>query len=103
MTAHVATLRAIMNVAQLSRILYDLNVPPRMYRLDGTHFELANVLAREGSEWVVFLSERGGQSGRIVFASEHDACEHLFGRIALELADRRCLAILPSPRSPEST
>ncbi len=85
-----------MNVGQLSKILYDLNVPPQMYRLDGTHLELAHVLAREGSGWVVFLSERGGQSGRIEFSREHDACEHLMGRIALDLVDRRALAVVTS-------
>ena len=88
-----------MNVGHLSKILYDLNVPPRLYRLDGSHFELANVLAREDERWVVFLSERGGQSGRIEFTSEHDACEHLMGRIALDLVDRRALAVVSPPRS----
>jgi hypothetical protein len=87
-----------MNVAQLSRILYDLNVPPWLYRLDGTHYELANVLAREQEGWVVFLSERGGRSGPIEFSREHDACEHLFGRIALDLADMHRLAVFPKGR-----
>jgi hypothetical protein len=84
-----------MNVAELSKILYDLNVPPCLYRLDGTHLELANVLAREGSGWVVFLSERGGRSSPIEFTREHDACEHLMGRIALDLAGMRRLEVLP--------
>lgn len=87
-----------MKVAQLSRILYDLNVPPGMYRLDGSHHELAHVLAREQAGWVVFLSERGGRSGRIEFSREHDACQHLFGRIALDLAERHRLAVLPEGR-----
>jgi hypothetical protein len=91
-----------MNVAQLSRILYDLNVPPWLYRLDGTHYELANVLAREQEGWVVFLSERGGRSGPIEFSREHDACEHLFGRIALDLAGMHRLAVLPERRVHET-
>ncbi len=91
-----------MNLGQLSKILYDLNVPPRLYRLDGSHFELANVLPQEGPGWVVFLSERGGQSGRIEFTNEHDACEHLMGRIALDLVDRGVLAVMPSRRSSET-
>lgn len=89
-----------MNIGQLSRVLYDLDVPPWLYRLDGTHFELANVLAREGPSWVVFLSERGGRSSPISFNREHDACEHLMGRIALDLVNLRRLYVLPRP--PES-
>jgi hypothetical protein len=40
---------------ELSRLLYDLNVPPDVYRLDGTHLELAHVLTTRDNEWVVFL------------------------------------------------
>jgi hypothetical protein len=82
-----------MTVDDLSRLLYDLNVPPRLYRLDGSHFELAHVIAREGDGWVVFLSERGDRSGAIEFAHEYDACVYLFGRIALALAGRNMLDV----------
>jgi hypothetical protein len=92
-----------MNVAQLTRILYDLNVPPGIYRLDGTHHELAHVLAREQAGWVVFLSERGGRSGPIEFTREHDACQHLMGRIALDLIERHRLAVLPEGGADETT
>jgi hypothetical protein len=77
-----------MTVGELSKLLYDLDVPTDVYRLDGSPFELAHVLAREGSRWVVFLSERGGQSDRSEFTDEHEACVNLLGRIFLELADR---------------
>jgi hypothetical protein len=79
---------------ELSRILYDLDVPPDIYRLDGSHFELAHVLAREASGWVVFLSERGGQSGRREFASERDACTYLFGLICHDLVRRGRLKVV---------
>jgi hypothetical protein len=82
-----------MTVAELSRLLYDLGVPTDVYRLDGSHFELAHVLGREGARWVVFLSERGSQSDRIDFADEHEACTHLLGRIFVELADRGQLRV----------
>lgn len=87
-------------VSELSRILYDLNVPNDIYRLDGSHFELAHVLAREGSRWVVFLSERGGQSDRAEFDDEHDACMNLFGRVCLELVERGQLAVIPDESAP---
>jgi hypothetical protein len=77
-----------MTIAELSKLLYELKVPPDIYRLDGAHYELAHVLGREGSRWVVFLSERGGQSDRIDFGNEHEACVHLLGRIFLELVER---------------
>jgi hypothetical protein len=83
-----------LTVAELSRVLYDLKVPPYLYRLDGTHSELAHVLAREGSKWVVFLSERGGQSDRAEFDDEHEACVNLFGRICIELVERGRLVVL---------
>jgi hypothetical protein len=61
-----------MTVAELSRLLYDLKVPPHMYRLDG----------------------RGGQSDRIDFDDEELACEHLFGRVGVELVQRGQLVVL---------
>jgi hypothetical protein len=86
-----------MTVAQLSRLLYELNVPPDLYRLDGSHLELAEVLTREDTGWAVFLSERGEQTDRVEFRSEHDACIHLLGRVAAELIERRRLAVVPRP------
>jgi hypothetical protein len=85
-----------MTVRELSTILYDLRVPADLYRLDGTHYEGAHVLARRDAAWAVFVSERGGESGRIVFASENEACSHLAGRLFLELALNRTLRVCPS-------
>ncbi len=82
-----------MTVGDLSRLLYDLDVPPSLYRLDGSHFELAHVIAREGDGWVVFLSERGERSGAIEFAHEYDACVYLLGEITLALARRDMLNV----------
>jgi hypothetical protein len=87
-------------VAELSRVLYDLDVPADVYRLDGSHFELAHVLAHEGSKWVVFLSERGGQSDRAEFDDEHEACVNLFGRICLELVERGRLLVARDNHTP---
>jgi hypothetical protein len=79
--------------AQLSEMLYQLGVPPDLYRLDGTHFELAQVLARRGSGWVVFLSERGTESDIAEFTDEHNACVHMLGRLCLELIERSLLRV----------
>jgi hypothetical protein len=85
-----------MTKAELARVLYELDVPPDLYRLDGCHFELANVLTHEPSGWVVFLSERGEQSDRKEFHSERDACTYLFGRICHDLVERRQLKVIRS-------
>jgi hypothetical protein len=82
-----------MNAGELTRLLYELDVPSDLYRLDGSHFELAHVLAQRDGRWVVFLSEHGGESDVATFADEHDACIQLLGRITLELADRDQLRI----------
>jgi len=47
-----------MNLAELGKLLYQLDVPPSLYRLEGSHFELANVVTRHDGRWRVFLSER---------------------------------------------
>jgi hypothetical protein len=87
--------RRAMTQAQLSHLLYSLGVPPDVYRLDGSHYELAHVLDHRGSSWVVFLSERGGESDPVEFADEHDACVHLLGRVCLELFERDRLRVGP--------
>jgi hypothetical protein len=88
-----------MHVPELSRLLYDLDVPSDVYRLDGSHYELAPVLAKRDDGWVVFLSERRGESSPVQFTSEHDACRYLLGCIFESLAHRGRIQITP-PRQP---
>lgn len=90
-----------MTKPELSRILYRLSVPPAIYRLDGTHFELAHVLAQRDGKWVVFLSERGTESDVAEFSDEHNACVYFFGRICLELVERNLLRVA-APRARSS-
>ena len=84
-----------MHVAEISRLFYDLDVPPDIYRLDGSHYELAHVLAKRDDGWVVFLSERASESSPVHFTSEHNACIYLLGCVFRELADRRRIQIRP--------
>jgi hypothetical protein len=86
-----------MNTQQLSRLLYDLGVPPDAYRLDGSHLELAHVLAERRGKWAVFLSERGGESGAIEFDNEHVACSYFLGEVAESLVRRGRLAVVDPP------
>lgn len=82
-----------MTHGELTEILYRLEVPSDIYRLDGSHFELAHVLARRNSKWVIFLSERGSESDSTEFENEHDACVHFLGRVCLELIERDMLVV----------
>jgi hypothetical protein len=83
-----------MTVGELSRLFHVLDVPPDRYRLDGSYFELAHVLARRADDWVVFLSERGGESDATTFTDEHTACIQPLGRVCLELAERDQLRVM---------
>ena len=83
-----------MTERELSTLLYDLGVPPHLYRLDGTHSELAHVLAERDDRWVVFLSERGGESSPVEFDDEYDACLFLFGCVCAALANQQRLRVV---------
>jgi hypothetical protein len=83
-----------MHLSELSRLLYDLTAPPDLYRLDGSHLELAHVIAHRDDSWVVFLSERGGESGAVAFDDERVACTYLLGRITASLVSRGQLNVV---------
>jgi hypothetical protein len=85
-----------MTHAELSAALYVLDVDPALYRLDGTHYELAHVLAQDESGWRVFQSERGGESGVLRFDDEADACVHLLGQLCADLHHRGELHVMSS-------
>jgi hypothetical protein len=87
--------RRAMTVPYLWRLLDDLNVPPEMYRLDGTHSELAWVLSKRDQGWVVFRSDGSGESDPVRFASEHAACMYLLGCVFEALYRREQIKITP--------
>ncbi len=78
---------------ELSALLYKLDVPPSMFRLNGEHHELAFVLAQRDAGWVVFLSERGEESAPISFEKEWDASAFLLGQVCVELARMKRLRV----------
>jgi hypothetical protein len=88
-----------MTRAELSKMLYELDVPPSRYRLDGTHLEQAFVLAHRDGRWVVFLSERGGESGPVEFDDEELACVHFFGSLCADLYETEQLRVIATPPS----
>ena len=62
---------------RLHRILADHGFDPNAYSLLGGHPPEAYVLDDRGSEWVVYYSERGLESGLASFPTEDLACRNL--------------------------
>lgn len=65
-----------MNRDELQLKLEQAGVRPDAYSLHGASDE-AYCLEQSASGWSVYYSERGIESGKKVFGSESEACEHL--------------------------
>ena len=61
----------------LKSFLHDEGIQPDAYSLNGEHRDETYVLDRRGSEWVVYYSERGLETGIQQFDREESACRHL--------------------------
>ena len=57
-----------------------LGVSDNSYHLYGTHLNDAIVMDHRPEGWVVFYSERGGESALSLHTTEADACADLFAR-----------------------
>jgi hypothetical protein len=53
-----------------------------VYSLEGSPIENTLCLDRDGRGWIVFFLERGERGGLRSFATEHDACEYVFAKLA---------------------
>jgi hypothetical protein len=60
----------------LERFLSDQGIDPDAYSLNGAHRDEMYVLDRRGSDWVVYYSERGLETGIQLFDGEDSACRH---------------------------
>lgn len=67
-----------MTKSELLQRLRAENVPEQYYSLDGGLPPERYCLARSRTGWEVYYSERGEKSWLKEFASEHEACEHLY-------------------------
>jgi len=72
-------------------------VAERAYSLYGAHMEDAIVLDNRPDGWVVFYSERGGESGLKTYAKESDACLDLLSRVLKNEHNRFDLVAGPAP------
>ena len=61
----------------LKQILDDNKVGQSVYSLSGGHPSEAYVMDDRRSEWVVYYSERGLETGLSAFLDEDQACRHL--------------------------
>ena len=78
-------------------------VPPHACHLYGAHIDDAVVLDHRPDGWVVYYSERGGESTLRRHATEDAACRDLLGRLPMTprpVAEHRMEEPLPSPRRP---
>jgi hypothetical protein len=62
---------------RLQRALDEHGFDPSAYSLFGGHPSEAYVIDDRRTEWVVYYSERGLESGLASFPSEDQACRHL--------------------------
>jgi hypothetical protein len=72
-----------MDKKQLQKSLNDQNINPRCYSLVAGNFDPdeALCLRQDGSEWIIFYSERGLQSGKQSFPLEDQACAYMLEQL----------------------
>lgn len=73
----------------LKQLLDDRGVDPEAYALTGGHPSEAYVLDGRGSQWVVYYSERGLETGLRTFPDEDLACRHLLGLVLSDPSTRQ--------------
>jgi|688.fasta_scaffold2330456_2 hypothetical protein len=70
-----------MNILELQDQLEAEGIRRNLYSLDGTPADECMVLEQRASNWVVFYSERGQQTGRMDFSTEDAACQYLLKQL----------------------
>jgi len=70
-----------MNIIDLKQVLAEEKFDPRSYSLVDEQKDEALCLRHEESEWCVFYSERGLETGKKCFAEEDAACEYFLSKM----------------------
>ena len=83
----------------LAAHLVELGVSENSYHLYGAHLDDAIVMDQRPEGWVVFYSERGGESALTVHRTEAEACADLLDRRTREDHVFFTLVAGPSPAS----
>ncbi|GAB2771711.1 hypothetical protein GCM10027039_36280 [Terrabacter koreensis] len=77
-----------MTRTRLKRELDELGVDPTAYGLSGGHPSEAYVLGDRKTEWVVYYSERGLETGLRSFPNEDLACRYVLELISRDASSR---------------
>ena len=67
-----------MNCEELPNLLRNAGVPDNAYTIGEKYENEVYVIAREGTLWCVYYSERGLKTGLTTFSTEEAACQRLF-------------------------
>ena len=68
-----------MKKEELRKILEEMKVPAHLYNLDGKGRDDERLCLRcNNEEWEIYYSERGVKTTCLKFASEDEACQHLY-------------------------
>lgn len=71
-----------MKKEELRTLLKKMGVPAYNYNLDGKGRNDERLcLECNGNEWEIYYSERGVKTTRWKFASEEEACQHLYAML----------------------
>ena len=70
-----------MKRAELEATLRREGISPRAYSLTGAPKDEALVLVHRGAEWVVYYSERGGETNAQPFDDEDSACAYVLATL----------------------
>lgn len=77
-----------MNRVELEQQLSLMGIRPDAYSLDGGHPSEAYVLTETATGWCTYYSERGQESGRVVFEDESEAFHHLLALLKRDSTTR---------------
>jgi hypothetical protein len=78
-----------MNKIELQATLEKEGFDPTCYDLTGGLLPERYTLANEFGTWSVFYSEHGLQTGKVVFATESEACEYFLGELRSDPTTKR--------------
>ena len=81
--------RGQLSQVRLVELLDSKGIDRRAYDLNGANAGDQYVLDHQGRRWSVFYAERGHQTNRRDFDTEHAACEHLLSLLLDDPTTRR--------------
>ena len=78
-----------MNIEELKLILSTGGFREDSYSFQDRHPNEALCLRQEDDQWLVYYAERGLQTGKTLFTTEHEACRHLLEKMRADPTTRK--------------